>query len=384
MSKLEFTRYLYIKDEVILSFVNSILKKKNINEAYFWFSELYYSKYNVSEILLKIYYDFYYLDNIHFEKYLFKKIFSKEDDKLLNYLSIIKNLFNLSISCNVFLHRQSYLNKSDLKVTFKGRSPKWIKNIHKDYHLILRCLDKGNMACFYSNLKKLNKEQLEEFINQLKIYNPNLNIEINSYHFKYDISHILMAYLTRFNNKMEFPEKKKLFVLANNNEIDQVKNTNIPIPPRNFTDSKNNTHKINQIRKTLDLKRDYSIDKDIVCFDFVRRYIDNKCLLDKYYYNWEYYAYNCDLWKKRMDNYQVTFDVNKTCNNQHEFNFICFPNDDLIEDFYEKYGYETDEQTKEVTEKSLINIHGHEINPNIWLKKIFDYNDYSKDYILHF
>ena len=41
MSKVILTRYLYIYDEVCLSFIYSLLKKQDINECYFWMFEMY-------------------------------------------------------------------------------------------------------------------------------------------------------------------------------------------------------------------------------------------------------------------------------------------------------------------------------------------------------
>ena len=43
MAKLILTRYLYIFDEVGLSFIICLLKKHSLDECYFWISELYLS-----------------------------------------------------------------------------------------------------------------------------------------------------------------------------------------------------------------------------------------------------------------------------------------------------------------------------------------------------
>ena len=37
------TRFLYMGDEVICSFLECLLKRKDLKECYFWISEYYYS-----------------------------------------------------------------------------------------------------------------------------------------------------------------------------------------------------------------------------------------------------------------------------------------------------------------------------------------------------
>ena len=91
------TRFLYFKDEVILSLLNTILRRKenNLNECLFWVSELYYSGYytEIWDILWTIYYDFYAVRNPKLEKFFinnYKKW--KNNQEISIVLSIIKNL----------------------------------------------------------------------------------------------------------------------------------------------------------------------------------------------------------------------------------------------------------------------------------------------------
>jgi hypothetical protein len=72
-SNLVFTQYLYIKEEVILALLVSILNKSD--KAIFWAYELYYSgfKYELLNLIWKIYYDFFATLNPAYESYLFKK-----------------------------------------------------------------------------------------------------------------------------------------------------------------------------------------------------------------------------------------------------------------------------------------------------------------------
>ena len=72
-SDLVFTRYLYVKDEVRIALLVSILNKSD--DAIFWAYELYYSgfKYELLNLLWKIYYDFFSTLNPSYEQYLLKK-----------------------------------------------------------------------------------------------------------------------------------------------------------------------------------------------------------------------------------------------------------------------------------------------------------------------
>ena len=72
-SDLVFTQYLYIKEEVRLALLVSILNKSN--DAIFWAYELYYSgfKYELLNLIWKIYYDFFATLNPAYESYLLKK-----------------------------------------------------------------------------------------------------------------------------------------------------------------------------------------------------------------------------------------------------------------------------------------------------------------------
>ena len=72
-SDIIYTRYLYIKDEVRVALLVSILNKSD--DAIFWGYELYYSGFQIElfELIVKIYYDFFATLNPSFEQYLLQK-----------------------------------------------------------------------------------------------------------------------------------------------------------------------------------------------------------------------------------------------------------------------------------------------------------------------
>ena len=107
-SDLVFTRYLYVKDEVRVALLVSILNKSD--DAIFWAYELYYSgfKNELLGLIWKIYYDFFATLNPTFEQYLMKKhreILESELDQEKLVSSIIQDLLFRPFNADVFLLR---------------------------------------------------------------------------------------------------------------------------------------------------------------------------------------------------------------------------------------------------------------------------------------
>ena len=107
MSKFVLTRYLYIFDEVVVSFISSLLKKQTLDECYFWISEVYYSGFieQAWDLVWYTYYDFYFIQNPSFEPFLSKK-FACYD--LKSILTVVKNLFKMDTTSQIFITRQYY------------------------------------------------------------------------------------------------------------------------------------------------------------------------------------------------------------------------------------------------------------------------------------
>ena len=109
------------------------------------------------------------------------------------------------------------------------------------------------------------------------------------------------------------------------------------------------------VYKTLACKRLYSISKEIGCFQLMRNKKEFPPYNELFWHYWEYFAHSTPLWYQRFMNYNI-----KKNNKKYE---IRFGDDDELEDFYEKYGYEPDEQSKETQEKSILAI------PDLSIKK---------------
>jgi predicted DNA-binding helix-hairpin-helix protein len=65
---------------------------------------------------------------------------------------------------------------------------------------------------------------------------------------------------------------------------------------------------------------------------------------DAYHNHWLYYASFSPIWKMRINNFSGKIDYEKK---------VVLFEDDLEEDFYNKYNYEPDEQCKELKNKTI-------------------------------
>jgi hypothetical protein len=360
------TRFLYNEEEVKLSLIASILIKKNIMECYYWFSELYYSKNNAYDmfILWEIYFDYYSLINPKLEYYMIKKIKeSKETNDISPLLYIIKNMHILKHDPNVFLLRQ-ISNIDDLYPChiYKIKHTNCI-NTDVLIHSLLISIKKKYWIdiCYY--LKKIVSDKdsyseprtkhtstidsytiyisiIDYFSLEHKeqlIYTWKSRIESNDFHYilKF-ICNIVLNINT--NPKYLNINNRSVYVSPSSEDIHEIKSIeqeSIPLT------SKGNK----QIYKTLSYKRQFEINKHIGSFDLIRFNVSN---YKQENYNWEYYASFTQVWKERIDLYKGSVNHEKKC--------IEFKDDEHLELFYEDYGYELDEQSKEVQDLSLLTL----------------------------
>ena len=100
--------------------------------------------------------------------------------------------------------------------------------------------------------------------------------------------------------------------------------------------------------KTLPIKYRFSINNKIGAYPLARFKLTSITINDIYWYNWEYYAYKCPIWKKRFDNCCIIIN--------HDKKEIIFKDDEEYEQFGEDFYYETDEQSKKTQENVIRDI----------------------------
>lgn len=93
--------------------------------------------------------------------------------------------------------------------------------------------------------------------------------------------------------------------------------------------------------------------------------LTQKELHDQHLYHWLYYAYYSPIWEKRIEKYNVTIN--------HDTKEIVFHDEEELEKFYEYFGYDVDEQPKEVEDKIM--------HTTLW--KQFTNDDFLQTYDLN-
>jgi hypothetical protein len=292
-SAIVFTRYLYIKDEVKITLLISLLNKSD--NALFWAYELFWSGFQIElfGLLLKIYYDFFATLNPTFEIYLNKKktIYLSEIDKREKIIaSIVNNLLIRAFNTDVFMMR------------------KICELFEPDTELLER-------AEVYRILTVKETNALDTHIVPIKI--------------------ILLAKM--LTNKMAEKNKEKT------EKIKKQKNFYVQVDAESMLQYRTIT--VSPVYRTLTIACKYGIndDKMLSLFKLARTKEPN--LTEKYNNNWLYSASLSPGWFERIQQFKGYIDyVNQK---------VKFITEEAEEAFYEKYGYEPDEQPLETKEKSI-------------------------------
>jgi hypothetical protein len=381
------TRYLYSRDEVELSFVVSLLEKKDIMECYFWAFELYYSGYDISQLIWKIFYDFYFHYNSKLEVIIHNKLAKwRENNDYKNIAYIIQNLFRSKISHVVFTLRQRILHEN-YKYEFKpkrGRPPNWLNKYEKRYIPLIIAIsnsDYYNIAYYLYYLIDNNTHDITYaiFVAIMKYFSLD-----------HDHGHYMMIEnftdnalnddVQKYWDLREYSDDKHyllsmivhLMTNTNTNTNTDKKSSNILVIPREKHLEwiiNMETETIYPLHRTVTNKRIYKINSLIGSFKLVRNNFCHSETLDLKFINncWETYAYNTPCWNKRFIEFNGRLD---------DKNKIIFDDDDNLENFYEKYGYEPDEQTTEIQDMSMGYI--DKISKKDWYETIFDENNLNE------
>jgi len=366
------TRFLYIKDEVELSLVTSLLKKQNLQECYYWTFELYYSGFDneVVQLLWKIYFDFYYELNPCMEDYMLKKHSLWNVDKnMIHIASIVRNLFRLKSSPNAFILRQ-YTNDNSSNnnnnnniaptIIYKTKTKiKWLSSYESKFHNLLLSMKHGHTAniCYYikllidsgevSDIRDVIMNFIKPTIIQFDLDGVAFERKWNSRLYKNDL-HYLLAFIAHLQTPVSILNKCNVFVTPKEEDIDFInKVENEPIPT-----IKKGEIVLDQIYNTLSFKRYFKISETIGAFKKLSRWtISNSSadFLKQNWFHWEYYAANgCPLWFSRVEKFGGSFD--------HDKKEIVFPSDVNKERFYDLYAYEFDEQPRYIWTMSHSNL----------------------------
>ena len=172
-SDIIYTRYLYIKDEVRVALLVSILNKSD--DAIFWGYELYYSGFQIElfELIVKIYYDFFATLNPSFEQYLLqkKKYFTcstepPDNDGLVSEL--IQDLLFRPFNTDIFLIRNiaehfeidiTYYEQIENEMNLLVNLRNWI-----NYSFLLNDSGFKHKTTIYNNINYLNVHEIPDMV----------------------------------------------------------------------------------------------------------------------------------------------------------------------------------------------------------------------------
>ena len=330
MKKQIFTRLLYNYDDVRYSLVLSLLSKKDYHETLFWATELFSSgfKDELWNLLMKYYLDFCNINQYKYYEKISEKYTEWKKSKKTNDFKPIMKILNVlfSLKTNDLIFKLMNMNVST-RTLYKLKDKKY-KNAKQNQLNI--SLQKHNLINIGHYFNKLSKKDLYE------VLKDNFNEEILNVESYYkNKKHILLSNVCKDILKKKITYEKR-----------NIKNVDILFIKKYLKTNYNE-----RPNKILSLYRLYGINEDIGCFELSR----NENMRKDYLYNWEYYAYRCPLWKKRLSNCGIGvndwYELDKDM-----YNVPKFKDEDMKDNFYEKFNLEPDEQSLLVHDKSIKNI----------------------------
>jgi hypothetical protein len=332
MNQITFTRYLYLKDEVEIAFLVSLLNKNE--DAIFWAFELYFSGFEkeLFELFWKVYFEFYAAINPTFEAYLTQKhntfFSSSNEEKQKIVANIANNLLIRKYTIDVFMLRQVTFN---FEIESEGSLETWLEK--KDYEQI---------ATFVLDIAR--EEELQSILIKVIDHFTTKNIVLKRQKILKDFEKmsysqkriILLSRIMHYYYLLHgFKMGKSMYISVDMEDI-VIYETILNGEVTTFRPYK--ILPMACICGTNDLNY-------LGVFKLKREIYKELGVKNEYDYHWEYYAYSCPVWKTRMEEFQGFLN--------HETKRLEFPNDDLLEEFYDQYAYEPDEQKLCTKEKNI-------------------------------
>lgn len=337
---LQFTRYLYEKDEVTNAIIVTMLNKKD--ECTFWAYELYYSgfKEDLTKLLWQIYYDFYATINPAFEKYLLKKLkknLQNENDTLV--YSIINNFLIRPHNMDIFIFRnivkQFDIEKSNTVTDIKCQLEEAINS--KDY-LVLSSLILDDITDADLNYQIDN---IVDYFAKSCVIVDKINSDVSKIEKYVDKRIVVLSRIVKVLTTMKQIKNGKNIYVCGKDESIQVYKTidaDFDISDIGCNRPKLPPHKI--------LQQDflYNIDSydKLSLFRLKRDKID---ITTAYLHNWLYHASYSPIWNDRITRHNGIIN--------HKAKSVDFYDVDDEETFYELYNLEPDEQKRDTQEKSI-------------------------------
>ena len=326
-----FTRYLYLKNDVLLALRASLLNKDK-ESSYFWTAELLFSGFLETTIdtLWQIYFDHYASSNTTMEAYLKKKETSaiSEEQKQSFVCLMVSNLLKRNSTTDVYM-----LNK----VTTE------IYEDEEESTAIMNLLNEGNLEtlCYrWCSATDNGRKEIVNFVNtffdskeiKTKIEKKNTNKHVNSK--TIFITRLIQGFTNIKNSDVSESKKKQQYVVPDSALLEQ--------------------HKTKE-RNLDDPRLPHQIYKDVVVLSpnqYNMVAMNRQNISDVHMDIWRdgsrwipIAAKTTPIWWDRLEKFGKLTD--------DETPSVVWNNDDDEENFYEKFWYDTEEQPME-TQKKII------------------------------
>ena len=318
---MNFTRYLYIKEEVENALLISLLKKDVIS-ARFWSEEL---AGEYEDKLLEIFFNFYFTNNFGLITDLNDLLSAKYEYNLDIYL-LQKYVEELDEGANVDEDSQNF--------------PVWLKE--RNYKQLAKYILRDCEEVILPYILKHIGTNIKEFNSIIKLVN-NSKDRVKKYNRTIYLC-FTMKYLLELDKREK--DKESISITITIKDIEEIKEIEEVKPYFDVDVSGERGW------QKLELVQRYAIDKyDYLCiFSKLRKHITREELLDRYRNHWLYYASFSLLWKERIEKYKGIICLEKR---SVIFAEETDADDDLLQEFYSLYGLEPDEQSVLVQNKSI-------------------------------
>lgn len=343
------TRYLYIKDEVRVSLLTSILEKKEARSL-FWAYELYHSgfKEELIHLLWKIYYEFFHSVNPSYYAYFIKK--HKEwnqkpyDEVHIRIIYIlVMNLIIRPYNMDVFLIRN--ITKQSKQTSYESSYIEEFRELVKerrfvDFYKYMHSYEPALLDGEIIVEAIINKICGTKDITRTKIITQLVFHDTNQMESSVILLANIVAYFTILDGKTM---GKKIYISCDDKIINgyaTITKVDTPVISRGTNHERHDAYQI------LPTACTYAIDQDNMLSLFnVERSDGTVDIVNIYYYQWLYYASLSPVWLQRIMDYGGTV--------VKQDKQVIFNDDDDMEAFYQEYGMDPEEQTTETQRKNI-------------------------------
>jgi hypothetical protein len=326
------TRYLYLKDEVEIALLMSLLNKKD--SSLFWAFELYFSGFETElwDLFWKIYYEFYAALNATMEAFILTKqkefisTETDEEEKKKIIAVIVNNLLVRKYTLDVFLLRQ-------VVEQFEIEQPTTEETLEQ----LLKKADYEQLASFI--LEVMSEEALNDTLEKIVDYFISKGVPLKKAKILKDFKKL------SHKNKNLILLSKTINYFHRLNGVKMGKSWYIYVEEENLKQYETIYNSETDSRNILEKACLYGTNESgyLGAFKLSRELVAD--IKTEYRFSWLYYASFTPVWASRIEKYGGFRD--------HETQKVQFQDDDFFDAFYNEFQYDPDEQNIDIQDKNI-------------------------------